>query len=203
MNGYEKRTELKKELILNAAEKMFFQNGFANTNIVDIAKKANVSKVTLFNYYGSKDELARQVMKRYFQNLLNAGRAILSEQIPYEYKILKLFSIDNSGSQSILKEAFSEEAWSDPYMQLLYSEESSCITSFILTVIQEGKDNGLIDSSIPAEAILSYIHAIAPLLNSSVHYPDSSFALGMHKLFYNGLWNSSNNTDKLREESKN
>ncbi len=190
MNGYEKRTELKKELILNAAEKMFFQNGFANTNIVDIAKKANVSKVTLFNYYGSKDELARQVMKRYLQNLLNIGRAVLSEQIPYQDKILKLFSIDN-GSQSILKEAFSDEARSDPYIQQLYSEECSCITSFILTVIQSGKDNGSIDPSIPSEALLSYIYAIAPLLNSSTHSADISFAMGMNKLFFNGFLKSS------------
>lgn len=198
MNGYEKRTELKKELILKAAEKMFFENGFVNTSIVDIAKSANVSKVTLFNYFGSKEELAREVMNKHFHNILMIGDEILHEQIPYIEKILKLFSGNDSSTPSILKEAISENAWSDPFIQQLYREESLCITSFLLIVIQQGKDNGIIDSSIPSEAILTYIYAIAPLLNSSTREPDISYSIGMHKIFFNGLLKSSNNlTDKL------
>ena len=44
MNGYEKRTQAKKEAILNVARELFTKRGIADVKISEIAAKANVSQ---------------------------------------------------------------------------------------------------------------------------------------------------------------
>lgn len=197
MNGYEKRTEQKKELILVTAQKMFFHNGIANTNIVDIAKEANVSKVTIFNYFGSKEALAREVMKRYINSIVSIGRNILSEQIPFSEKMKKLFSMGENNRSLFGKDVFSKKSWEDPYLQELYREESSSVMPIIMTFFEQGKNEGIIDSSIPSEALLAYISAIAPLLNPGKFNINSDYVIGMHKLFYYGLFGNNSTFDKM------
>lgn len=187
MNGYEKRTEQKRELILTTAQNMFFRNGISNTSVIDIAKEANVSKVTIFNYFGSKEALAREVMKRYIDSVISIGEKILNEQIPFSEKMNKLFSIGEKNRSLFGKDAFSKEAWGDPSMQQLYNEESACVMPFIMTFFEQGKNEGKIDSSIPTEALLAYISAIAPLLNPGKFNINNNYVIGIHKLFYFGL----------------
>ena len=57
MDGFEKRREQKKKDILKAALSLFQQYGVQKVTISEIAKKANVSQVTIYNYFESKDNL--------------------------------------------------------------------------------------------------------------------------------------------------
>ncbi|MGD8779469.1 MAG: TetR/AcrR family transcriptional regulator [Ignavibacteria bacterium] len=47
----------KKEIILNAAIKVFAKNGVRNTKIIDIADTAGVGKGTVYEYFSSKEEI--------------------------------------------------------------------------------------------------------------------------------------------------
>ncbi len=49
--------------ILEAAEKVFAEKGFIETTISEIAKKANVSEATIYEYFGSKEELLFAIPK--------------------------------------------------------------------------------------------------------------------------------------------
>lgn len=204
MNGYEKRTELKKELILVTAQNMFFSNGVTNTSIIDIAKEANVSKVTIFKYFGTKEGLAREVMRRYIETVTFLGKKILNEQISFYEKLEKLFSIGGKNRNLFRTDVFNKELWEDPFIQQLYSEEAVCIMPFIIDFFEQRKKEGEIDPSIPTEALLAYITAIIPLLNPGKYNPNSSYAFGMHKLFYYGLFGSNSAFDemiKLKKDS--
>ena len=50
MNGFEKRREQKKKDILAAAGKLFFEKGFKETSVEEIAKLAKVSPVSVYNF---------------------------------------------------------------------------------------------------------------------------------------------------------
>ena len=54
----------KREVILKAAEKVFFKNGFEKTTMDEIAKKAEYSKGTLYLYYKNKETLYAAIMLR-------------------------------------------------------------------------------------------------------------------------------------------
>lgn len=50
--------------ILDAAQKLFLQNGLENTTMVDIATEAGITKVTLYRYFSNRDVIALEIHVR-------------------------------------------------------------------------------------------------------------------------------------------
>lgn len=53
----ERETQLRKEFILEASEKLFLSKGYEETTMDEIALEAEFSKGTVYKYFASKDEL--------------------------------------------------------------------------------------------------------------------------------------------------
>jgi len=62
----EREKEHRREEILNAAQKTFFEKGLQSATMDEIAEAAELSKGTLYLYYGSKEDLYLAVMMRGF-----------------------------------------------------------------------------------------------------------------------------------------
>jgi len=62
---------LKRESIIQASLQLFSQNGFHKTTIPDIAQKLKMSVGNLYNYFSSKDILAKEIIK-YTSEVLGA-----------------------------------------------------------------------------------------------------------------------------------
>ena len=77
MNGFERRREQKKENIRQAALELFKLHGFEKVSINDIAQKAHVSHVTIYNHFGNKEELVREVIKSLLLDMLEKYRAVV------------------------------------------------------------------------------------------------------------------------------
>ena len=58
---------LHKTRILDCAEQLFAQNGFANTKMLELAKMADVNHALTHYYYGSKEKLYEEVIERLFR----------------------------------------------------------------------------------------------------------------------------------------
>ncbi len=54
----------KRERILDVAEEVFAENGFAPTSLRNIAKRASVNPALIAYYFGSKEQLFEEVFKR-------------------------------------------------------------------------------------------------------------------------------------------
>jgi len=67
----------KREIILKAAEKIFFKKGFENTTMEEIAEEAEYAKGTLYLYFKNKEMLYTAIMLR----SINIFTAILEEEI--------------------------------------------------------------------------------------------------------------------------
>src|SRR5271157_6627411 len=63
MDGFERRKEQSKEDIRRAAEELFSKFGADKVSVNDIAHKAGVSQATIYNNFGSKDELVHDYRK--------------------------------------------------------------------------------------------------------------------------------------------
>lgn len=61
----------KEALIISAAEKVFGEVGFKNAKMDDIAQKAGITKVTLYTYFQSKENLYLAVTHRALQLLID------------------------------------------------------------------------------------------------------------------------------------
>ncbi len=59
-----KRTDRSRGLILDAADGAFREKGFAAVSMEEIASRAGLTRKTLYNLFGSKEEIAHQLIAR-------------------------------------------------------------------------------------------------------------------------------------------
>jgi AcrR family transcriptional regulator len=87
----EKRTE-KENIIINAAEKVFFQKGFSTAKMEEVAQAAGMSKPSLYFYFQSKEELYMAITFRAFQLLTDIYYQIIREtsQLTGAERVLKI-----------------------------------------------------------------------------------------------------------------
>ena len=79
--------ERTRELILDAAERLFAERGYEETSLADVGRVAGVSRATPGYFFGSKADLHRAVLERCFADVRRAvregkERALASGQTP-------------------------------------------------------------------------------------------------------------------------
>jgi|SRR5690625_4923019 len=62
MNGMS--VSVKRETLLNVAERLFYEHGFRGVGLKQITNEANVATMTLYNHFPSKDNLIEEVLKQ-------------------------------------------------------------------------------------------------------------------------------------------
>lgn len=158
MDGFEKRREQKKKDILKAALSLFQEYGVQKVTIAEIAKKAHVSQVTIYNYFESKDNLIYHVFKYYVDNIWEEQKEMLESDIPFNKKIEKIiFEKEfeaNQISERFFQDFMEEYASGQSYVEQLYVNEA---LPLYMKFFNEGRENGFIDPSISDEAILFYL----------------------------------------------
>ena len=86
----EREKEHRKEEILNAAQKVFFDKGLPAATMDEIAEAAELSKGTLYLYYKSKEDLYLGVMMRGMQTLFIEYEGLAASLDSPLRKIMKL-----------------------------------------------------------------------------------------------------------------
>ena len=66
---------MKKEQIIEAARKLFYQFGFKKVSMDEIAREAGVTKKTIYMYFNSKEEL----LKYFIEEEIEEMRQIVEE----------------------------------------------------------------------------------------------------------------------------
>lgn len=65
------KRNIKENSIIDAAEKVFARQGFANAKMEDVAKELGISKGTIYFYFSSKENLYMAITYRAFQALID------------------------------------------------------------------------------------------------------------------------------------
>jgi len=74
----ERQTELTRERILAVARKLIATNGLFDTQMTDVAERANVSRTTLYRYFADKLDLALAELSRVTSEMLDCERLACS-----------------------------------------------------------------------------------------------------------------------------
>jgi AcrR family transcriptional regulator len=76
--------ELKKQqtrqVVMDCALRLFAERGFEGVTIIEIAREANVSEATVFNYFKTKEDLIYSRMESFEQRLVTAVRERPADQ---------------------------------------------------------------------------------------------------------------------------
>lgn len=157
MDGFQRRKERKIDTILNAALSLFKDFGIKKVSVTEIADQANVSQVTIYNYFGSKDDLTHAVMVYYLEEIWRDYEILLDSNHSYDEKIKQIIfkegEIANQISDTFFKE-FMKYYKADSYINDYYTNK---VVPRMIQFFDEGKRLGYINPNISNEAILFYI----------------------------------------------
>ncbi|GAA0319709.1 TetR/AcrR family transcriptional regulator [Oceanobacillus sp. FSL W7-1293] len=165
MDGFERRTSIKKEKILNTSTALFQKEGIKKVSISKIAKEANVSQVTIYNYFESKENLLHEVLVYYTNQMWEKYHKLIEEPISYEEKMKQLI-FSEAQIVNDVHEEFSNymmEQYKIPgnFIERLYQEKA---LPAMMQLVQQGRDEGFIDPAISDTAIFVYLQMFSDYL---------------------------------------
>lgn len=175
--------------ILDSAFDLFRKEGIDEAKITDIAKKANVSKVSIYNYFGSKEELARQVMFNYMDKKAEELKRLMCSELSFIEKFDRMVNVEASSVNELTNESNeglinNNMILSPQVQQFLQEYEETRIKPLFLKFIAQGKMEGSIDDNIETETIFMYIQAINGILSSPITLKQR---MDLGKLLFYGL----------------
>lgn len=189
MNGYEKRTKRKKDSILQIATELFIERGITDVSVSEIAVKAGVSQVSIYNYFGDKNNLARKAFIAYIGKIVQEYDDLLDSSIPFSEKLRQIMLKKHNAILDLSRSHFSRQALEDRALQQIYEEASSIqAQSVYLKFIQVGKKSGAIDPSLSDEALLTFLLTSASIMRQPDYYKKSTeYKENLLRLFLYGL----------------
>lgn len=191
MNGFERRREQKRQAICSAALKLYMEHGLRNVSIAAIAEVAGVSQVTIYNYFGSKEDLTRDVVANYLDQYLKEFEAFCKGELSYQEKLEQLLlrssTFDNLHIQFV--DTFLSDA---PEMAEIVKNYEAKLIPLFVAFIEEGKTFGYFNRSLSTDTILFYISLFSSqALQRLQEEQDENRKRQMYKelfvIFFNGV----------------
>ena len=152
MDGHEKRRDSKKRAIIQAALELFSQHGFDKVTLVDVAEKAHVSKVSIYNFFESKDKLRRVIIDEIFEEALSAKKDLFVAETPFLEKINGFIGIQTKYYSMYGMQFFFDAIASDPEIKSAYETYASATNALMMEFIDMGKRLGVFSPAISDKA---------------------------------------------------
>jgi len=188
------RERSKKLRIIESAVRLWQATHNINkVSLADIAREASVSPTTIYNQFQTRDGLIREVIRYLTEKLLESQWAIIKSDLPFPLKIQQTLNAKMSsleGMQSTLLEKFSSDPVAKNYLDQIYEDHSK---PMMMTLIQEGKQQGYIHPDLDEDAVMLYLDILkaggvscADKLQKFLKDPD--FVNGLTRIIYFGLF---------------
>lgn len=191
MNGFEKRREQKKNQILDALSDLILTRNFKDIGIRELAEHANVSPASIYNFFGSKDELARQAFYRYAEQLSSDLITKLRADIPFKDKVKLLVDISMRKQEELNSEGIKNYMFEDPAFEEFLQEYSEKMIVMVSEIIEQGKVEGEISHAISTETIMLFMTCISDMVkNPKIRdaFNDKQMRKELSQLFFYGVF---------------
>ncbi|WP_156291581.1 TetR/AcrR family transcriptional regulator [Oceanobacillus salinisoli] len=161
MDGFKRRREQKTQDILKAALSLFMKYGVKKVSISEIAKEANVSQVTIYNYFESKDKLIHEVLIYYVDDVWQEYEKLLNSDMDFPDKVKQII-FNKTDAASHLHEDFYHYFMKEYTQGIHYIEElyTNKVFPGLIDLFNEGREQGYINPNVSNKAILFYIQML-------------------------------------------
>lgn len=158
----EREKEQRKNDIIDAAEKVFFEKGYENATMDEVADKAELSKGTLYLYFKTKEELhmavsvrALKILKKMlmnavseknstWENILAIGRSYVEFAREFQDYFRTILHFENKECMDHIQQKYAE-----------FAEEADPMSLFI-RMLEKGIHDGSVRSDI-SPSLLAHI----------------------------------------------
>ena len=170
MNQYQKTTEKKKQAIVQAALRLFKEKGFKETSIKSIAEVAEVSPVSIYNYFGGKDNLVALCVNDLFEEITQQAEDILNSNLDFKTKLDHAFALCQEKMSQQISAYFQDKMVEDSVFSTLLTKAITAKKRDIYRAyIELGKEEGLIAEDLSTELILNVMDALNGMGNQLAH----------------------------------
>ncbi len=168
----QRRKEARPQELLDAALALFVEKGFAATRTEEVAKRAGVSKGTLYLYYPSKEDLFKAVVRQNLGSLIAEGQQLAQQFEGSSAELLRLLMqawwarVGDTPVAGIHKVVLAEVRNFPDLAQFYTDEVILPADSLITTAVQRGIDRGEF-CALPLHEVAHVL--IAPLMFMAIH----------------------------------
>lgn len=189
MNQYQKTTEKKKQAIIQAALRLFKEKGFKETSIKSIAEVAEVSPVSIYNYFGSKDNLVALCVNDLFEEITQQAEDILKSNLAFNTKLDQALDLCQEKMSQQISYYFQDKTLRDPaFSSLLTKAITAKKRDIYRTYINLGKEEGLIARDLSTELILNVMDTLNSVGNQLAHSDNlETDVKQIHQIFLYGI----------------
>ena len=168
---WQRRKDARPTEILAAALAEFVEHGFAATKLEDVARRAGITKGTLYLYFESKDALFKAVVRETIVPLLTAAEQMVDDHTGSPEELLRRLvvqwwrSLDGADLAGIPKLVMSEAANFPELAQFWFDEVVQRGRQIFAGVVRQGIERGAfraVDVDLAVRAIL------APVLMAAI-----------------------------------
>ena len=158
MKAYERRMERNKERILQATLELFQVHGIKKTTTNDIARKAGDSPATVYNHFGSKEDLVRATVRYFLTSTAADFSKIFKGDLSFLEKMeqILLYKSDMLGQYQgeFMQTIISEDPEIRHIVDSVYLIE---IKQVVINFYEEGKRQGYVNPELSTETIMRYM----------------------------------------------
>lgn len=143
----------KRQLILDAATRVFAERGFFAAQVADVARRAGIAAGTVYLYFKSKDDLLISLFDRTMQDAIRDGREALSAVTDPAERLRRIarLHLERLGRDRDLAIVFQVELrQSTKFMARLSATRLRSYLGVIRDTIAEGQATGQFRLKIPA-----------------------------------------------------
>lgn len=161
MNQYYITTEKKKKSIIQAALSLFKEKGFKETTIQSIATVAEVSPVSIYNYFNGKENLVVLCINELFKEITKEAKDILVGNEDYKTKLEKALALCQKKMSQQISNYFQEKTLEDPtFSKLMTKAIDNKKREIYRAYIELGKNENIIAKDLSTEVILNVLSAL-------------------------------------------
>ena len=161
-----KKPEERKKELVDIAEQLFIKNGYEQTAVSDIVKKAKVAQGTFYYYFKTKEEILDLLTDRYIKSNVKGYEKIANEKgLDALEKIINIFQFSSSfrKDRKNLIQYLHEDK--NAHLHLKFERKLPVMIAEPLSIIiSQGVQEKYFDTAFPLEAAKAFIGVSAMVM---------------------------------------
>lgn len=189
-----KNHNTKKNQIINAAIKLWREtHNVKKVSLADIAREANVSPTTVYNNFGTREQLIDEVINYMVRDTLDKQWMVVRSDLPIPVKIQSIISVKTSAMQPVYTDVLAKLAGDTTTRQYLEDMYDAEMKPMMDEIIEAGKKQGYIRTNLPNEAVMIYLDMLKDggLANTErlkQLIDNKELMIGLTHIIYNGMF---------------
>jgi len=157
-NGHARRRARKSEAIMQVAKELFSSRGMPNVSMDDISEAASVSKMTVYKYFGSKENLVVEIIKSEFDKQIVDAESVVHSDADFIEKMRQIIGLKSASASFLDGEMVAEVLNKNSELSHhIHEVMGGKIQGLMASLFAEGREKGFLDPAVSDSLLLTYV----------------------------------------------